>query len=110
MDEFIQRMCQLEGAQVGIVLASGMSAEFTALTGLLNSATPLGFYHPHQPHGSRTRAVYITPGLIRISVGLEAGEDVMADVGQALGRRKLSMANSQSSIVNGCALRLTAYS
>ncbi|MCB8984242.1 MAG: aminotransferase class I/II-fold pyridoxal phosphate-dependent enzyme [Ardenticatenaceae bacterium] len=37
VDEFIEKMCQLEGAPAGIALASGMSAVFTALAGLLNS-------------------------------------------------------------------------
>ncbi|MCA9873627.1 MAG: aminotransferase class I/II-fold pyridoxal phosphate-dependent enzyme, partial [Anaerolineales bacterium] len=37
VDEFIDKMCQLEGAPAGIALASGMSAVFTALAGLLNS-------------------------------------------------------------------------
>jgi O-succinylhomoserine sulfhydrylase len=36
-DEFIDKMCALEGADAGISLASGMSAVFTALAGLLNS-------------------------------------------------------------------------
>jgi O-succinylhomoserine sulfhydrylase len=37
VDEFIEKMCLLEGAAAGIALASGMSAIFTALAGLLNS-------------------------------------------------------------------------
>lgn len=37
VDEFIQKICLLEGADAGIALASGMSAVFTALAGLLNS-------------------------------------------------------------------------
>lgn len=37
VDEFIEKMCRLEGAPAGIALASGMSAVFTALAGLLNS-------------------------------------------------------------------------
>ena len=35
VDEFIQRMCHLENAEDGISVASGMSAVFTALAGLL---------------------------------------------------------------------------
>ena len=34
--EFIDRMCVLEGTEAGIALASGMSAVFTAMAGLLN--------------------------------------------------------------------------
>ncbi|MEM7342603.1 MAG: aminotransferase class I/II-fold pyridoxal phosphate-dependent enzyme [Chloroflexota bacterium] len=37
VDEFVERMCQLEGAKAGVAVASGMSAIFTALAGLLNS-------------------------------------------------------------------------
>jgi O-succinylhomoserine sulfhydrylase len=37
VDEFVQRMCVLEGAEDGIAVASGMSAIFTALAGLLSS-------------------------------------------------------------------------
>ncbi len=37
VDEFIDKMCALEGADAGIALASGMSAVFTGLAGLLNS-------------------------------------------------------------------------
>lgn len=37
VDEFVAKMCQLEGADTGIALASGMSAVFSALAGLLNS-------------------------------------------------------------------------
>lgn len=36
-DEFIEKMCLLEGAQAGLALASGMAAVFSALAGLLNS-------------------------------------------------------------------------
>ncbi|MCA9934578.1 MAG: aminotransferase class I/II-fold pyridoxal phosphate-dependent enzyme [Ardenticatenaceae bacterium] len=36
VDEFIEKMCLLEGAEAGIALASGMSAVFTAMAGLLN--------------------------------------------------------------------------
>ena len=34
--EFIDKMCILEGAEAGLALASGMSAVFTAIAGLLN--------------------------------------------------------------------------
>ena len=37
VDEFIEKMCILEGADSGVALASGMSAIFTALASLLNS-------------------------------------------------------------------------
>ena len=37
VDEFVAKVCQLEGAEDGISLASGMSAMFTGLAGLLNS-------------------------------------------------------------------------
>ena len=36
-DEFIEKMCLLEGAEAGLALASGMSAVFTGIAGLLNS-------------------------------------------------------------------------
>lgn len=36
-DEFIEKMCLLEGAEAGLALASGMSAVFTGMVGLLNS-------------------------------------------------------------------------
>jgi O-succinylhomoserine sulfhydrylase len=36
-DEFIEKMCLLEGAEAGLALASGMSAVFTGIMGLLNS-------------------------------------------------------------------------
>ena len=35
VDEFIEKMCYLEGAEAGVAVASGMSAVFTALAGLL---------------------------------------------------------------------------
>lgn len=35
-DEFVARMCRLEGAEDGVALASGMSAVFSALAALLN--------------------------------------------------------------------------
>ncbi len=37
VDTFVNKICLLEGAEAGIALASGMSAVFTALAGLLNS-------------------------------------------------------------------------
>lgn len=36
-EEFVHKMCVLEGAEAGLALASGMSAVYTALAGLLNS-------------------------------------------------------------------------
>ncbi len=35
VDEFVAKMCELEGAEDGVPVASGMSAVFTALAGLL---------------------------------------------------------------------------
>lgn len=35
--EFVDKMCQLEGAEAGVAVASGMSAVFSALGALLNS-------------------------------------------------------------------------
>ncbi len=35
--EFVDKMCVLEGAEAGLALASGMSAVFSAVAGLLNS-------------------------------------------------------------------------
>ncbi|SMO52037.1 trans-sulfuration enzyme family protein [Fodinibius sediminis] len=35
VDEFIQKMCELEGAEAGVATASGMSAIFSSLAGLL---------------------------------------------------------------------------
>jgi len=40
-DEFIEKMCALEGADTGITTASGMSAIFTTLAGLLNQGDHL---------------------------------------------------------------------
>ena len=37
VSEFVEKMCHLEGAEAGVAVASGMSAVFTALAGLLNS-------------------------------------------------------------------------
>lgn len=37
VDEFVAKVCQLEGADSGVAVASGMSAIFTALASLLNS-------------------------------------------------------------------------
>jgi len=37
VDEFIDKMCLLEEAEAGVAVASGMSAVFTPLAGLLNS-------------------------------------------------------------------------
>lgn len=37
VSEFVEKMCHLEEAQAGVAVASGMSAVFTALAGLLNS-------------------------------------------------------------------------
>ena len=37
VDEFVEKMCHLEEAKAGVAVASGMSAIFTALAGLLNS-------------------------------------------------------------------------
>jgi len=39
--EFVDKMCLLEGAEAGIAVASGMSAIFTAVAGLLNSGDHL---------------------------------------------------------------------
>lgn len=39
--EFVAKMCALEGAEAGIAVASGMSAIFTAVAGLLNSGDHL---------------------------------------------------------------------
>lgn len=36
VDEFVDKMCQLEEAEAGVAVASGMSAVFTPLAGLLN--------------------------------------------------------------------------
>lgn len=36
VDEFVKKMCIIEGAEAGVALASGMSAIFTALASLLN--------------------------------------------------------------------------
>ena len=36
VDEFVQKICLLEGAETGVALASGMSAVFSVLAGLLN--------------------------------------------------------------------------
>lgn len=36
VSEFVEKMCLLENAQAGVAVASGMSAVFTALAGLLN--------------------------------------------------------------------------
>lgn len=37
VSEFVEKMCHLEEAEAGVAVASGMSAVFTALAGLLNS-------------------------------------------------------------------------
>lgn len=37
VSEFVDKVCQLEGAEAGVAVASGMSAVFTALAGLCNS-------------------------------------------------------------------------
>lgn len=37
VSEFVEKVCALEGAEAGVAVASGMSAVFTALAGLLNS-------------------------------------------------------------------------
>ncbi len=37
VDEFVEKMCMLEGAEDGLAVASGMSAVFTGLAGLLNT-------------------------------------------------------------------------
>ena len=37
VEEFVQKMCILEDAEAGVALASGMSAVFTTMAGLLNS-------------------------------------------------------------------------
>lgn len=37
VDEFVEKVCLLEGADAGVALASGMSAVFTTMAGLLNS-------------------------------------------------------------------------
>lgn len=37
VSEFVEKMCQLEGAEAGVAVASGMSAVFSALAALLNS-------------------------------------------------------------------------
>lgn len=36
VDEFVAKLCRMEGAQDGVAVASGMSAVFSALAGLLN--------------------------------------------------------------------------
>lgn len=37
VDEFVEKMCHLEGAEAGVAVSSGMSAVFNSFAGLLNS-------------------------------------------------------------------------
>jgi len=37
VDEFVEKMCHLEGAEAGVAVASGMSAVFNSIAGLLNT-------------------------------------------------------------------------
>jgi len=52
-------------------------------TAVIRTQTPASTTHSSLAEEER-QAVGITPGLIRVSVGLEAVEDVIADVAQAL--------------------------
>ena len=49
-----------------------------------DAGVPLGHEHARQPDAEDQAAIGITPGLVRISVGLEDAGDLVADLGRAI--------------------------
>ena len=45
---------------------------------------PPGDEHARQPDAEEQAAIGITPGLVRISIGLEDGDDIVADLERAI--------------------------
>lgn len=93
-----KKQMKLGGGMVSFELKGGMerSKRFLDSLNMLSHSANLGDTRSIATHPSSTThskltdeeraAVGITPGLIRISVGLEDVKDIMADVEQAIGR------------------------
>lgn len=97
--EIYRRQCSGPGAVISFELAGGGEAEaFQVLDGvrLIKLAVSLGgteslIEHPStMTHADvpldQQAAIGITPGMIRLSVGIEHPEDLISDLDQALGR------------------------
>lgn len=96
--ELARRQLRLSGGLLTVDLAGGLDAgrRFVESTRICQLATSLGGPETLVTHPASTThvnllpeelaAAGITPGTVRISVGLEDTEDVLADVAQALDR------------------------
>jgi len=95
-----RRQMRMGGGIVTFELAGGLSAgtAFMESIRMLSLSANLGDTRTIATHPASTthsklseeerRAVGITPGLVRISVGLEHIEDIIADIEQALGSKR----------------------
>lgn len=94
--ELAQRQMKLPGAMIAFELKGGHDADIKLMNSvkLCGLAVSLGdcetlIQHPasmtHSPYTPEEQeAAFITPGLVRLSVGLEDAEDIIADLKQAL--------------------------
>lgn len=94
--ELAQRQMRLPGAMIAFELKGGMEAGIRLMDNIemLTLAVSLGdcetlIQHPasmtHSPYSPEERAeAFITDGLVRLSVGLEDADDIIADLEQAL--------------------------
>ena len=94
--ELAKRQMRLPGGMIAFELKAGKDAAITFMNrlGLIQRAVSLGdaeslIQHPasmtHSTYTPEEQAGHgITPGLIRLSVGLEDVEDILADLSQAL--------------------------
>ena len=94
--ELAQRQMKLPGAMIAFELKGGLEAGKTLMNHvkLCGLAVSLGdcetlIQHPasmtHSPYTPEEQeAAFITPGMVRLSVGLEDVEDIIADLEQAL--------------------------
>jgi len=98
--ELATRQMSGGGAVVGFTLDGGLdqgkrfldAIEMCSLTANLGDTRTIVSHPSSTTHAKLSeeerRAVRITPGLVRISVGLEDPEDVIADIRQALERSR----------------------
>jgi methionine-gamma-lyase len=94
--EIYQKQCQGPGAMISFEIAGGEAECFRFLDamGLVRLATSLGgteslashpwTMSPPTVHEEEKRDIGVTPGLIRLSVGIENADDLIADLDQAL--------------------------
>jgi cystathionine gamma-lyase len=79
------RQMQLFGPVISFALASKPQAErFLAACRLVAEATSFGSVHTTAERRARWGGDRVPPGFIRLSIGCEHAEDLIADLGQAL--------------------------